>query len=135
MTEPEPAPPKKRRGRPSTKFTDQQREDVVVLAELGTPQDTIARVMGISRETLAKFFGEELSGAKEFCKAKVKLKIFKLCMDEDRAMLMFFAKTQMGWRETQHIEHSGNINIPGMTDEQLAQLEARLSAAIGKDAG
>ena len=109
-----------RKGKPGQKpktFTEQQREDVAVLAELGTPHETIARVLGIHVQTLREHFSEELADGKEFCRAKVKLKIFKLCMEEDRAMLMFFAKTQMNWRETSNVDHTHTVTLESLISQ------------------
>lgn len=55
------ATPKRGRGRPAFVPTTAQRRTVAEMAAVGESHDTIARALGINRETLAKYFDAELT--------------------------------------------------------------------------
>ncbi len=92
--------------------TKQERRDVANLASFGTPQESIAMVIrdGISKPTLEKHFRHELDTAMIRAHGKIGGKIFSMAMAGDRTLLIFYAKTQMGWKEVQVIE--GNPDAP-----------------------
>jgi hypothetical protein len=101
--------------------TDKTRSEVSALASFGVPQEDIASYIGISKPTLAKHYPDELAFSS--IKANATVGKFLFNMASGQAMkngatygecsraAMFWAKTRMGWRETQHIEHSGALNI------------------------
>ena len=101
--------------------TDKTRSEVSALASFGVPQEDIATYIGISKPTLAKHYPDELSFSS--IKANATVGKFLFNMASGQAMkngatygecsraAMFWAKTRMGWRETQHVEHSGALNI------------------------
>jgi hypothetical protein len=101
--------------------TDKTRSEVSALASFGVPQEDIASYIGISKPTLAKHYPDELAFSS--IKANATVGKFLFNMASGQAMkngatygecsraAMFWAKTRMGWRETQHVEHSGALNI------------------------
>ena len=84
------------------KPTDENRQKAEQLASVGLPYVMIADLIddGINVDTLQKYYKKELHrGAAKAC-AKVGNALFKKCMDGDTASLIFWAKTRMGWKET-----------------------------------
>lgn len=99
------------------KPTDENRIEVRTLASLGMPQDEIAAYIGISKPTLAKHYASELKLSSIKANATVGKYLFSLASGQAiskgathsdcKAAAMFWAKTRMGWRETDRLEHSG----------------------------
>ena len=96
-----------------------QREMVGQLAGLGFTHEQIAAVIGITNDTLTKHCGDELRDGKAKTHGAVAGKIYEMAMKGDRTMLIFIAKTQMRWKETQGIEHSGPDGLPLTTRIEL----------------
>jgi hypothetical protein len=104
--------------------TDKTRSEVSALASFGVPQEDIAAYIGISHPTLRKHYPDELSFSSIKANASVGKFLFGLASGQAMKLeknpaswgdcsraAMFWAKTRMGWRETQHVEHSGALNI------------------------
>jgi hypothetical protein len=92
--------------------TDQQRAEVSALKSFGVPLDDIADYIGIDRKTLSKHYTKEIRTAQIKANATVakflytgasgaSLKDGASHADCYRAA-MFWAKTRMGWRETEN---------------------------------
>ena len=107
------------------KPTDENRVEVRTLASLGMPQDEIAAYIGISKPTLAKHYASELKLSA--IKANANVGKFLYTMASGRALkqgasygecsraAMFWAKTRMGWRETNNLDHrssDGSMSPP-----------------------
>ena len=98
--------------------TAETRVEVRTLASLGMPQDEIAAYIGISKPTLAKHYGEELKLSA--IKANANVGKFLYTMASGSALkqgasygecsraAMFWAKTRMGWRETNNLDHTSS---------------------------
>lgn len=97
--------------------TDETRAEVRALASFGVTQEDIATFIGISKPTLAKYYSDELRVSSIKANATVGKYLYNLASgmalkngathgDCSRAA-MFWAKTRMGWRETDRLEHSG----------------------------
>lgn len=95
--------------------TEKTRAEASALYSYGIPQEEIARFIGIDAKTLRKHYREELDGAHVKANAAVgrflyqnasgsTLKDGATYSDCVRAA-MFWAKTRMGWRETQDLNH------------------------------
>ena len=65
---------------------------------------------GIDADTLKKHFKEELRTAKIKANAKIGGTLFNQAINGNTSAAIFWAKTQMGWKEKSEIEHSGDIN-------------------------
>ena len=97
--------------------TDKTRSEVSALASFGVPQEDIAAYIGISKPTLAKHYFDELSFSSIKANATVGKFLFNMASGqaiksgasyaECSRAAMFWAKTRMGWRETDRLEHSG----------------------------
>tara|TARA_R110000751_G_scaffold138645_1_gene242260 strand:- start:108 stop:497 length:390 start_codon:yes stop_codon:yes gene_type:complete len=101
--------------KPSFKPTDEERKLVEQMCAVGIPQESICLVVrdGIDDKTLRKHFRRELDTAKIKANAKVGGALFNKIMNGDTAAGIFWAKTQMGWKEKSQIEleHKGNVNF------------------------
>jgi N6-adenosine-specific RNA methylase IME4 len=90
--------------------TPQQRSEVAALKSFGVPLDDIAAYIGIDRKTLSKHYAEEIRAAQ--IKANANVAKFLYSAASGKALeqgatyadcvrsAMFWAKTRMGWRET-----------------------------------
>ncbi len=106
------------RGQPQFEPTDKDRRLVKEMASCGTPQDGIARQIGISAPTLRKHFKDELARAEDEANFRVAQFMFGTIMGAPipgvppvtegptrAALAMFWAKTRMRWKETNVLEH------------------------------
>jgi len=99
------------------KPTDESRAEVKALASFGLPQEDIAEYVGVSHVTLRKHYASELKLSAIKANATVGKYLFSLASgqalrngashSECARSAMFWAKTRMGWRETDRLEHSG----------------------------
>lgn len=98
--------------------TPESRVEVRTLASLGMPQDEIAAYIGISKPTLAKHYGEELKLSAIKANANVGKFLYTMASGgalkqgasygECSRAAMFWAKTRMGWRETNNLDHTSS---------------------------
>lgn len=98
--------------------TDKTRSEVSALASFGVPQEDIAAYIGISKPTLAKHYSEELSFSSIKANATVGKFLFNMASGqaiksgasygECSRAAMFWAKTRMGWRETNNLDVTTN---------------------------
>lgn len=97
---------------------DRTRAEVSALYSFGIPQEEIARYIGIDAKTLRKYYREELDSSVTKANAAVGRFLYQNASGQtlkDGAShsdcvraAMFWAKTRMGWRETQQIDHTTN---------------------------
>jgi hypothetical protein len=104
---------KKKMGRPQFEPTDEERKLVGQMCAVGIPHDQIAMVTrdGIDSDTLKKHFKDELRTAKIKANAKIGGTLFNQAMNGNTTAAIFWAKTQMSWKETSIHEHSGNVEV------------------------
>lgn len=95
--------------------TDETRLQVKTLASVGTPQDQIAIVVGITKNTLLKYYRKELDTAMVMANASIAQTLFKQAKEGNTSAAIFWLKCRAGWVDTQKIEHSGpnggDINV------------------------
>jgi hypothetical protein len=99
--------------------TPQQRSEVAALKSFGVPLDDIADYIGIDRKTLSKHYAEEIKSAQ--IKANATVAKFLYSGASGQAIkngashadclraAMFWAKTRMGWRETDQQEQGETL--------------------------
>jgi hypothetical protein len=94
--------------------TDDERNLVEQMTAVGIPQESIALVIrdGIDDKTLRKHFRRELDTAKIKANAKIGGTLFNKAMGGDTTAAIFWAKTQMGWKETSAHEFTGKDGGP-----------------------
>lgn len=101
--------------------TKETREQVQILATIGTPQETIARVIGVHRETLSKHYADELELSRSKADAKVALSLYQNAIGGNVAAQIFWCKTRLGWKETNVVEHKEFAMLvegPDLTEEE-----------------
>ena len=113
-------PPKKRT------LTDDEISQVERLAAVLKMED-IADFLGITDRTLRKRMTEDANVRSAYQKGRARAKaavgtsLLQQARDGNLTAMIFYAKTQMGWRETERREHI-NIDLDSLTDEQLEQV-------------
>jgi len=100
--------------KPSHKPTDETRAQCRALVAYGIRHDEIAAYVGITKMTLYKYYREDIDKAVPTAQAKVGKFLFDAASGDAlnkgaaysdclRAA-MFYAKTQMGWRENDPVQ-------------------------------
>ena len=87
--------------------TEATRAQVTALAIAGVPQDRIGEIVGVTKPTLRKYYREELDHGSDKANAKIASTLYQQAIDGSVAALIFWAKTRMGWRETNRTELTG----------------------------
>lgn len=82
------------------------RDTVMMHAMVGTPQDDIARVIGIDPKTLRLHYRDELDLASAKANATIGGALFNKAKAGDTTAMIFWMKTRAKWKETQEIEHT-----------------------------
>lgn len=133
--------------KPSHAPTDKTRAEVSALCSFGIPQHEIASYIGVDPKTLRKHYREELDMAHTKANAQVGRFLFQNASGQTlekgasysdcvRAA-MFWAKTRMGWRETQELNHKSEdgsmspksaLDVSKISDSALAELIAARNA-------
>ncbi len=122
--------PRKKVTKPTFKPTDEERKLVEQMCAVGIPQESICLVIrdGIDSKTLRKHFRTELDTAKIKANATIGGKLFNKAIAGDTACLIFWAKTQMGWRELSVHEVTGKdgapLNPPSMSAAEALKMIA-----------
>lgn len=112
-------------GRKSFEPTQREREQVEAMAGFGVPYEQIASLVrdGIHKETLFKHFRRELDQGKAKANAKIGQTLFQQAVNGNTSAAIWWSKSQMGWRETQQIDHTTNgesLNRPGTATAAMA---------------
>jgi predicted transcriptional regulator len=87
--------------------TKAQRDTVTLHAMVGTPQEDIARVLGISDRTLRKHYRDELDLSLAKANATIGGSLFNKAKGGDTSAQMFWLKTRAGFREKQEEKPQG----------------------------
>lgn len=94
------------------------------LSGYGLTQEQIASLIrdGISVDTLTKYFRAYLNKGKSTACAKIAKRAFDKAMEGDSTMLIWWTKTQMGWREnkdqTDGKDHDVNIKVTRVSSKK-----------------
>ena len=95
--------------------TPETRLQVKTLASVGTPQDQIAIVIGITKNTLLKYYRKELDTAMTMANATIAQTLFKQAKNGNTAAAIFWLKCRAGWVDKQTVEmtgaNGGDINV------------------------
>lgn len=92
--------PKHPGGRPPIGRSEEIAKAVQLHTLVGTPQPTLAKILGMSTETMTKYYRDELDTAKAQANASIAGRLYKKAMDGDTTAMIFWLKTQAKWRET-----------------------------------
>jgi len=99
-----PKPPLKQPHKP----TDAQRQTVQLHTTVGTIQPVIAQLLGITEKTLRKHYREELDLSRAKANATIGGALFNKAKGGDTAAMIFWMKTQAGWRETMVVDNTSS---------------------------
>lgn len=115
-------------------LSEAQRAEVETLAAL-LNQDQIADYLGVSRRTFHAICGRDEDVAARYKRGKAKAiahvanGLLQKARGGDTTSMIFYLKTQAGWRETDRLEHTGAEGGPIAIGDGRAKL-VRFLAAI-----
>lgn len=136
--------PIKKRGNQPFVPTDRERQQVERMVGFGLTQEQISKIVGISENTLKKYFQDELDNGVSRINSAVAQNLFSIATSKEPgsvAAAIFWMKTRGRWRETNHHVHSGDdkeppikidANLKGLSDAELDQMQNLLGKASGK---
>jgi Helix-turn-helix domain of resolvase len=112
--------------------TDEQRDEVMMMAACGIPIETIARIMRLSHTTLYKYYRDELENGATRANVKVAGSLFRKATSDSLGSVtaaIFWLKTRCGWKEPP-VTIDQTLQLLGkkaseMTDDELVALIAR----------
>ena len=89
--------------------TDEERARVRRLVGFGTPQDTICRMLGMTKRVFCREFRAECATGGAAVVERVATNLYKKAMQGDTACMIFLLKCRGGgaWRERAAVEVSG----------------------------
>ena len=82
-----------------------------VMAAMGIRHADLASIFEIGEATLENHYGKELHDAAQKANGNVAKSLYQNAMSGNVAAQIWWTKARMGWRETQGIEHSGNLPL------------------------
>ena len=119
------------KGRPAHEPTEETRQIVVAWASGGQTHEEICEEIGISLNTLYKYYRAELDESEPVLNEKVKGTLYKMATSgECPSATIFWCKVRLGWVEKAKLEVSSgepSIDVSKYTAEELTQLEALLA--------
>ena len=89
--------------------TEATRQTVQLHTMVGTTQADIARVLDIDEKTLRKYYRDELDLAKAKSNATIGGALFNKAKNGDTSAMIFWMKTQAGWRETKEPDEAPDL--------------------------
>lgn len=125
-----PVPIKRKRGNQPYVPTDEVRRKVALWAQVGTTNAVIASELGISEDTLAKYYRVELDEAAPRGVAKVASVLFSKAMAGDVTSAIFYLKTKGRWSEKAAVGDEENpLVIQHTTPQRVADIARALREA------
>jgi len=118
-------PAKKNPGLPKHQPTDATRQTVQLHVMVGSRQEVIAEILGISVDTLYRHYKAEMDTAREKANASIGGALYKKAMGGDTTAMIFWLKTRARWKETVDISNDDGSLKPGVT-------QAAVLAALAK---
>lgn len=104
--------------RPTHSPTEETRQLVQLHATVGTPQEQVAKILGLDSKTLRKWYRVELDFSMAKANAIVGGALFNKARGGDTTAMIFWMKTRAGWREKDRDEDTDKptptviINMP-----------------------
>lgn len=114
-------------GRRKFVVTEKDKNHVTVLVAVGTEQNAIASILGISPKTLRKHFAYELANAYALVRADIAGKLIQKARGGDVFAQIFYMKTH-GWSERIVVADGGveELDLTKLSDGEIAARLARL---------
>jgi hypothetical protein len=85
------------------------------MISVGTPHDAIARALDISQSTLYRHFAHEVQNGKAEIHAAIGKNITAMALSGDKTMMIFYAKAQLGWRDSHRVGFEDKNGEPANT--------------------
>ena len=128
---------KKRQTKPPHAPTDATRQTVQLHTMVGTTQADTARVLNIDEKTLRKYYRDELDLAKAKANATIGGALFNQAKSGDTSAMIFWMKTQAGWRERKDLNHTSDDGSmspkPAITAVDAIEAAKQYQKIMGKD--
>ena len=101
-------------GRKPFVATEAERKQVEALAGVGLPHDQIAALLrdGVCVDVVRDNFAHELKAGKAKASAKIGQTLFNRAIGGETAALIWWTKSQMGWKEKRAHELTGADGAP-----------------------
>ena len=116
--------------------TEKTRAEIIALRSYGVPIKEVAAYIGIDDKTLYKYYKDELDNSAMKANANVGKFLYQAASGQALTTgasysdcvraAMFWAKTRMGWKET-------NVQEVKMADEPIAKVTIEVISANAKD--
>jgi hypothetical protein len=103
---------KGKRGRPAHLTTATTQNQVYELSKVGTRYEDIAFMLGISHDTLSKYYKPELEKGRIEANAVIAGTLYEKARQGDTASMMFWLKTRAQWSEKHTTELTGEGGAP-----------------------
>lgn len=101
--------------------TEKTRAEVSALTSFGNTHEQIAEHLGISADTLVRYYRNELDNSVVRANAKVAAKLFRKATEgDDLSAMIFWLKTRGRWRE-KDAENVVNQKIVELLIDKLAE--------------
>lgn len=101
-------------GRPPHKPSDKERQQVQLLVAAGLTHDFIARIIGVSDETLRKHYRDELDLGQAKVVAQVVNSLLKKALGDGKdsvAAAKFYLERAAGWEARMAHKHEGDVGV------------------------
>ena len=91
--------------------TEDQREMVIGLKAVGTTDERIAEILGISADTLTKHFRYEIENGLKSVLGRIANNLFRQALNGDTTAAIFILKTRAKWSERIEIDQINQPNV------------------------
>lgn len=91
--------------------TEETKKLVRSLSAVGIRYVDIASKLEISDDTLVKHYKKDLEDGRTDANASIGQTLFQQAKNGNTAAAIFWLKTRAGWKETNAIEHSGEVGV------------------------
>jgi len=105
-------PEKRKRGRPAHLKSATTGNKAYDLSRVGTRYEDIALVLGVSHDTLSKYYKDELEKGRIEANAIVAGTLFEKARQGDTSSMIFWLKTRAQWSEKNTTELTGEGGAP-----------------------
>lgn len=101
-------------GRKPFEPTAKERQQVEAMAGVGLPHDQIGALVrdGVCTDVIRQYFAKELKAGKAKASAKIGQTLFNRAIGGETAALIWWTKSQMGWKEKRAHELTGADGAP-----------------------
>lgn len=98
-------------GRKKIEYTEKQKNDVVLLSQIGCTISEIAATVGIPERSIVRHFGVTKKEGFEKFKQSIRRAQYKLLLAGNATMGIWLGKQYLGQKDSQEIDLNHKINI------------------------